>query len=176
MESMYMIGIAGYVIAANRSRREILPALVIILLAYAVRLPVSYLLYGREISLQVAYFGFYFLFNCLLSFILFTYHCNPKLQQMFSVEFQRKWIPQVVAICMILVMSAIFILCLVAELVTYWIIPEWFSQSHPPFFYSIHKYTSAAFTCLMLLGVWSMMLDAHYLKARLDHKKNSLHF
>lgn len=81
-----------------------------------------------------------------------------------------------VAICIILSFSSISILCIVTELVAYKFKPDWFSLAQAPFFYGLYEYTSTAFSCLMLLGVWSMMLDAHYLKARLDHKKNSAQF
>lgn len=176
VESVYMVAISTYIILANLSRREILPAMAIILVAYLIRWVVSYHIYGRDLMQQIAHFGFYFLFNVTLSFCLFKYHCHPKIQQLFGVQFARSWIPQVIGICMILTINAVAILCVLVELVAYWVHPEWFSQTTPPFFYGMHQYTSAVLTCLIMLGVWSMMLDAHYLKARLDHKKNSTHF
>lgn len=157
IESMYMVAISTYIIIFNHSRREILPAMFIILVAYLVRWPLSYQLYGRDIYQQFAHFGFYFVFNVVLSLLLFKYHCHPRLQQFFGVQFARPWIPQVLAICMILSVGAIGVLCVMAELMAYWVHPGWFSQTVPPFFYGIHQYTSAVFSCLMIIGVWSMM-------------------
>lgn len=71
IEAMYMVVTALYVILANIPRREILPALSIILLAYSVRGIVGYQLYGTSINQQIAYFGFCFVFNLALSWVLF---------------------------------------------------------------------------------------------------------
>lgn len=175
-DAVYMMLISSYVIVANMSRREILPAMFILLFAYAVNWTVTYPIYDRQLDRQIMLYGFWFVFNLALSWLLFKYHCSPRLLQLVGAQFKRMWIPQVLAICIILSFSSISILCVLAELVAYKIEPTWFSQDVAPFFYGAYKYTSNVFSCLMMLGVWSMMLDAHYLKARLDHKKNSVGF
>lgn len=175
-DSALMVVISAYVVISNLSRREIVPALLIILLAFAVNWFFSLHLYQRDIKSQVMLNSFWFVFYLSLSWLLFRYHCSPTLQRLFGVQFCRQYIPQVIGICIVLSFNSISTLCVLAELVAYWIQPEWFSQTTAPFFYRMYPYTSALFTCLMLLGIWSMMLDAHYLKARLDHKKNSAEF
>ncbi len=175
-DAIYMLVASMYVALVNLPRREILPAMLILILAYSLNWAVTYSLYDTNKWMQLALFGFLTAFNLALSYLLFKYHCAPKIQQLLQVTFCRKFIPQVLAMCMICAMAAFANFCVMLEIAAYIFAPGLFDSvgKDGPFFYSNVATVMAVLNCLMLLAIWSMMLDAHYLKARLDQHKNSM--
>lgn len=167
VESLIMLCISLYVIAANYHRREIWPTMMMIGALAAVRVPYSYYFFDVGFYSQIAYCSGIIFFNCVLAAALIKYHCCPTLLKLVGADIQRPYIPQVLAMVMALLWSSISTALVMAELITYYFVPDVFS-SGPPFFYRNYQVSSAFFHCIINLAVWSMMLDAHYLKQRID--------
>jgi hypothetical protein len=172
IESIYAVGISFYVLVSNSSRREIWPALLMIIAVAAIQGPVTYYLFGQKsTSGQSMYFASIMLFDFALSFLLYAYHCSDRLLLIVGASIKRPFIPQVLGMAMILMFSALMTLPVLIELLVNYIDRSIFTGA--PFFYRNYATMTNVSHCLINVAIWSMMLDAHYLRERLEQAKRS---
>ena len=164
--SLMMICICIYLIVFNLKRREILPSMFIIVMTETVKSVVAFFMADQRLYHMIAYLVSLMLVCVGQSYLLFRFHANPKIQQLFGAEFLRSYIPQVFAICMMSIWSAAIFGAMLVEVLLFAYDSEIFSG--PPFFFrNVDVLTSIA-TGISIVALWSMMLDAHYLKERLE--------
>ncbi len=173
IESAIMVGISLYVVATNYSRREIWPTMIIIGLMSAIRIPYSYAVFDVGFFSQVAYCFGVVVFCVMTAIILMRYHCSPTLLRLVGSNIQRPYIPQVLGMVMILLWYAAATTLVLVELAVFYISPDIFADG-PPFFYRNYPLTSSFFNCVINFAIWSMMLDAHYLRERLENAKRDV--
>lgn len=164
--SFVLIFICLYLILFNLNKREILPAMAIIVMTEQVKAAIAYYLSDSRLYHMIGYLLALTLICLAQSYLLFRYHAAPKIQQLFGVEFMRPYIPQVLAICMLSVGTAAIFAAMLVEVLIYAYDPTIFAG--PPFFYRNSVLLTSITTGITIVALWSMMLDAHYLKARLD--------
>jgi hypothetical protein len=169
--SIILVCICLYLVFFNLKNREILPAMVIIMLTELVKAAVEAYLKDPRLYHLMGYIAALSFTSLAQSFLLFRYHADPRLQQLFGVEFRRLYIPQVLAICMLSFANAVFYLAMLSEVVIFAIDDTFFSGM--PFFHKNASVITSFITGGVIVALWSMMLDAHYLKARLDKLRAS---
>lgn len=173
IEALFAIAISAYVLLSNLSRREIWPALwMIIAASVAEGLISKYLFEDKTTVGQLKYFLSIMFFDFGLSFILWAYHCNGHLLQLAGASIKRPFIPQVVGMSMILMFSALMTLPVLLELLVHYFDDKYFESV--PFFYHHHATMTNIAHCLVNVAIWSMMLDAHYLQERRSRQKDSV--
>lgn len=148
-----------YVILFNLNRREILPPLVFIVLFKVIEYPLAIALYADGIFEQVGYLGFIMAADLFLALSVITYRW-PVIRKLFRVNTPNLKIPQVNALCTLLTLGIFHISLVIGELLIYYF--GFLSADSPPFFYRTFPEIRATLKLLMLLSVWSMMLDAHF--------------
>jgi hypothetical protein len=153
-----------YVIACNLNRREILPPLTFIILFKIIEYPIAIALYGGAIFQQLGYLGFIMTADLLLVLAVMSYR-RPLIRALFRVRTPNLRIGQVNALCTLLGLGAFHILLVMSELAIYYF--GLLSAESPPFFYRTFPEIRATLKVLMLLSIWSMMLDAHFNPFRL---------
>lgn len=165
------LGIFTYVILANLKRGEIQPSLWILAVFFLVKLSSHRLVYhfigwnfeAAPYVLALEVFNY-----VLFSYFLFKFHCSGFLLRLARADIRRAFIPQSIAVSAILILSTVPFFIALCEVALYHFDNSLFAG--PPFFYRKYESFEVASHNLIMLGVWSMMLDAHYLKERLQRK------
>lgn len=148
-----------YVIGFNLNRPEILPPLTFIVSFKIIEYPIAVALYGGELMQQLGYLGFLVVADILLVIALLMYR-KPIVRRIFGVSTPALKIPQVHAMATLLLIAAAHAFCVMSEIAIYYF--GWLSAESAPFFYRTFPDVRASLKMLMLLCIWSMMLDAHF--------------
>lgn len=149
---------ALYVITTNRQQRELLPALSIIIFSKIVTLPLS-LNYYSPASVK-EYLIIILLYDlCVAMALQFGYRAKT-FRKIFKVTTPPRKIPQVLAMCTLLYLGIFHILLVLSEILIWEYDHQIFSSE--PFFYGSFEVVRTLHKILLLLAIWSMMLDSHF--------------
>lgn len=153
-----------YVAAVNLRRREILPALAICLAFKLLEYPISLWQFNNVIS----YLLLLIAFDSALLYALSRHYRSPKLWELFKVDVPPLPIPQVKALCTLIAVGIFHLTLVTTEVVLH--LTGMVAFDEIPFFYRTYPEARATHKVIFMIGVWSMMLDAHYHPARLAKK------
>ncbi len=157
--SMVIVEISAlYVITTNRQQRELLPALSIIVFSKILTLPLT-LNYYSPASVK-EYLVIILLYDLGVALALqFGYRANG-LRKLFNVTTPARKIPQVLAMCTLLYLGIFHIFLVLSEILIW----EYDHQllSSEPFFYGSFEAARTFHKLLLLLAIWSMLLDSHF--------------
>lgn len=157
--SMVIVEISAlYVITTNRQQRELLPALSIIVFSKILTLPLT-LNYYSPASVK-EYLVIILLYDLGVALALqFGYRANG-LRKLFNVTTPARKIPQVLAMVTLLYLGIFHIFLVLSEILIW----EYDHQllSSEPFFYGSFEAARTFHKLLLLLAIWSMLLDSHF--------------
>lgn len=145
-----------YVAISNMNRREILPPLFICLVFKLVEYPLSLWQFNNVAS----YIGMLIAFDVALFYVLIRYYRADILWRGFKVDVPKLPIPQVKAIATILLLGIFHLVLVLSEVLLH--INDVVDFVGVPFFYRTFPDVRATVKVVIMLGVWSMMLDAHF--------------
>lgn len=157
--SMYLFELCAlYIAVVHQSRRELLPALAILICFKLATLPVWQLLFSdKTVSF---YLIAIIVYNVVLASILVRSYRSDALRSLFRVQTISRKIPQVLAMSTVLGLGAIHSGLVLIEVQVYDYDPTFFN--HVPFFYRTYESFSLAIKGLLLLAIWSMCLDSYF--------------
>lgn len=157
--SMIIVEISAlYVITTNRQQRELLPALSIIVISKIATLPLT-LNYYNPASVK-EYLIIVLLYDLGVALALqFGYRANA-FRKLFKVTTPPRKIPQVLAMCTLLYLGIFHILLVLSEILIWEYDHQIFASE--PFFYGSFEGIRTLHKLLLLLAIWSMLLDSHF--------------
>lgn len=147
-----------YIALTHRSRRELLPALSVIVVCKSIGLPLFMAFYSADTV--AIYFETIILYNLVLMVCLVKGYRSSHLRWIFKVDTPSRKIPQVLAIVWVLGLGVIFHMLVLAEVKIHEFDPDFFTGV--PFFYGNYDTIALTLKLLLLLAVWSMCLDSYY--------------
>ncbi|MAA93734.1 MAG: hypothetical protein CML22_07285 [Rheinheimera sp.] len=145
-----------YVAISNINRREILPPLFICLVFKLVEYPLSLWQFGNVEH----YIVMLIVFDSALCYVLLRHYRSDMLWRLFKVEVPKLPIPQVKAIATLLLLGVFHLLLVLSEVLLH--VNDLVSFDGVPFFYRTFPEVRATHKVVIMLGVWSMMLDAYF--------------
>lgn len=149
---------ALYVMLMNRRQREILPALMIVVVGKILTLPLITELYS-PVSVK-DYILVVLCYDLLMAVALHAGYKSEALRKLFNVSTPARKIPQVLAMCTLLYLGVVH-LCLVLGEVLIWQYDHTLLSS-TPFFYGSFELVRTLHKMLLLLAIWSMCLDSYF--------------
>ena len=156
--------IALYVALVNLNRKEILPPLFIIVLYKLVEFPISLAVFSRADVLICILISF----DLALAWCLYKYHRADWIRGMFRVSqpVEKRYVPQVTATATLLLIGCLHYAIVLAEfLYTVHVSPP--AAGEVPFFYRTFPEFRSHFKVILVLAIWSMMLDAIWVRKRM---------
>ena len=165
---------AAYVALANLKRKELLPPLMIIVLFKLIEFPLSLVAFRSADSYLLTSIAF----DCCLIFCLARYHNAEFLRKIMRVSepIERRYLPQIKATITIMTIGVIHY---IVVLLDYWASLYLYTlqPGEVPFFYETFGLVRTPYKAILVLAIWSMMLDAIWLRRRVtDLKKKTLSF
>ena len=145
-----------YVAVSNIKRREILPPLFICLVFKLVEYPFSLWQFDDIFHYLITLI----LFDGLLCYVLLKYYRSDLLWKLFKVDVPKLPIPQVNAIATLLLLGVFHLALVLSEMIIY--VNDLVVFNDTPFFYRTFPEVRATHKVIIMLGVWSMMLDAYF--------------
>ena len=154
-----------YVAIANYKRREILPALFICLAFKLIEYPVALWQFTHAPNFILTMIGF----DIALFYVLGKFYKSAFLWNLFKIDVPQLRIAQVQAIRTLLLIG-VFHLTLVLTEVSLHLL-NFVNFESVPFFYRTFPEVRATLKALIMLGIWSMMLDSYYHPLRQSNKR-----
>lgn len=147
-----------YIAITHRTRRELLPALFILVTCKLIALPVFISYYSSKTV--HTYTEFIILYNLVVMFCLVKFYRSNRLRVFLGVVTPSRKIPQVFALVWVFGLSTVQHLMVLAEVLIYKFDPTFFVGV--PFFYGNYDPIALTLKLLLLLAVWSMCLDSYF--------------
>lgn len=167
-----MLLVLLYIAWANLKRREIMPSILIMIAFSVTQIIVTPWLYSRHISFLMHYLATEAIIYGAFSYLLFKYHCSPTLLSFIKSDIRKSYIPQSVAMSSLLFFSAWIPGLAFAEVFCYRVF-DGAIFTEAPIFYSNYPTAKGISFSMMMIGVWSMMIDAHLMRVRLSKVKDA---
>lgn len=155
---------ALYVALVNLKRKEVLPPLFIIVAFKIVEFPISLAVFNRADVL----IGILIAFDLALAACLLKYHGAQWIRRLLNVTepVEKRYVPQVKATATLLFIGSFHYLIVLLEFwYSVYISPP--AAGDVPFFYRTFPEFRAHFKVILVLAVWSMMLDAIWIRKRM---------
>lgn len=137
-----------YVLITNFRRIEVVVPICIWFLVKLVEYPTTEYFFGKSLPEVSNYLISRFVFDLLLASVLFYFYKWLNVQRA----------PQVTAICTILMLGLVQYALVITEIQIY--LYDKSLIDGPPFFYRTYTNLKATQNILLLLGIWSLMLDS----------------